>query len=182
VQKAALAEMPANLRRAWVEAGTAARNQIERNAVTLKRANEQGAERAVESVGDIINKAIPDKADPVGIEADARSAFTTIDGVKSALRAIPDEEVVIRMRTEASPESIPEFLARMEMDLTRITDADWEIGVGMHAPALDGLDDNGGGLAGAGVGAGTGGGNLAVVLDRRRFTETTDYDARYRGF
>jgi TP901 family phage tail tape measure protein len=55
-QKEALAEMPANMRHAWAEGGKAAKNQIERDAVTLKNLNDRtfqqitrsGAEKAKE--------------------------------------------------------------------------------------------------------------------------------------
>jgi TP901 family phage tail tape measure protein len=180
-QKEALAELPANMRDAWLQAGEAGRRQIARDAVTLKRANEQGAERAVSKVGDIINKAIPEKADPVEITVDAMTANRTISAVESRLRGIPDEDVVIHVKTEGSPSGFW-VIDQLEARLHDVTEPSWEVPIRVSAPALDSLDGFGGaGMAGAGAAPG-GGGNLAVVLDRRKFTETTDHDARYRGF
>ena len=178
-QKEALAELPANMRDAWLQAGKAGRDQIARDATALKRANETGAAHAVAGVGKIINEAIPEKADPVEITVDAMTANSTISAVEQRLHGIPDEEVVIHVRTTGSPSGFW-VIDQLEARLNEVTTPDWQVAIGVHALELD--DVGGGVLAGAGARSSGGGGNLAVVLDRRKFTDTTDYDARYRGF
>jgi hypothetical protein len=115
---------------------------------------------------------------------DKQKAEDDIVAIESRMNQLVAHDWELRVAIHEVRESPTptELIAQLDRDLRELTSMDWMIGIGAGAGALSSPTFVGALSSPEMVGAAAARTNVEVTLDRRRFTETTDYDARYRGF